>query len=164
MSEDKYKQIGLFIHKGDIANLDVVMRCKPATVPYLLFKANLLNYVLLLCVMMFIIQDSFVRNMVLAGMAICVVFATIKALSVEYLITKEGLVIKTLFKAYCIPWNKMPVDKEIKIIDQFNTRSYILAREYQVAHDKHAYLTYASLWYIKDYCKVASIMKQLSKI
>lgn len=165
MSTEKYRQRGSFIRASKLKEMKVFWEGKPSIIPYLLFRADLLNYILLAVVCMFIVKKMEWRVAVYAGLIICVMYAILKAKSVRYFITDEGIVFKSLFRTFLMDWSNVPWDRKNKIIDQFKCRTYMFAKEYEISYSKNAYRTYATMWYIKDYDKMLSaLMSRRHKI
>ena len=164
MSSTKYRQIGMFVNPADLGNLTVYWEGRPSKVPFMVFRSDLLQYILLSVLVYFLVTDTTSRYAIIIGCAICCIYSIIKSSRVRYMITDGGLIFRTLFRTYCVPWNNISKVGKTRIIDQFRKRSYIFAGEYQVAHSKNAYLTYATMWYIKDYEHMVSILKKYAKI
>lgn len=151
MSNDKYKQVGTFVKKDQVAKMSVIWEGRPSQIPYLLFKANLIIYIVLAVLAMCLIEDQLLRCACYVGLCVCIIYAFVKTNAIRYYAMKEGLVFKSLFMRYYIPWHEIDWNKSVKAVWQFGRRSYVFAGEYQVQHSKTGYLEYATMWYLKNY-------------
>ena len=124
---------------------------KPSQVPYLLFKADFLSYMVLAIIAMYLFDEEVYKYAIYAALLVCTIYSILKTNAITYYTMREGIVFKTLFRLYFIPWYDVDWNITKRVIEQFKCRTYTFAGEYQVARSKNAYRNYATMWYLKDY-------------